>query len=108
MAGAALATVLLVLQIFTRGDTLLAWAFAYVYVTLQALDTNSFAGGQPHSWIEMLFLSFTILTGTGMSDILPSTGHAMSVVMVEQAVGLFYVAMVVTRLVGLQAMPRRA
>ena len=148
---AAPATVLLVLQVFTRSDTLfawssafeavlyfyaalsmmaymlndnrvsidelfaigtvftlLAWAFAYVYVALQALDPSSFTGGAPHSWVDMLFLSFTVLTGTGMSDILPSTGHAKSVVMIEQAVGLFYVAMVVTRLVGLQAMRRRA
>lgn len=148
---AAPATVLLVLQVFTRSDalfawssafeavlyfyaalsmmaymlkdnrvsidelfaigtvfTLLAWAFAYVYVILQALDPGSFDGGEPQSWMDMLFLSFTVLTGTGMSDILPSTGHAKSVVMIEQAVGLFYVAMVVTRLVGLQAMRRRA
>jgi hypothetical protein len=43
-----------------------------------------------------------------MGDISPSTGQAKSVVMVEQAVGLFYGAMVVTRLVGPRAMRRRA
>lgn len=98
-------------ELFAIGTvfTLLAWAFAYVYVVLQAVDPNSFtsSGGNVHSWVDMLFLSFTILTGTGMSDILPTTGHAKSVVMVEQAVGLFYVAMVVTRLIGLQAMRKR-
>lgn len=98
-------------ELFAIGTvfTLLAWAFAYVFVVLQAVDPGSFSAshGEVHSWVDMLFLSFTILTGTGMSDILPNTGHAKSVVMVEQAVGLFYVAMVVTRLVGLQAMRKR-
>ena len=46
-------------------------------------------------------------TGAGMSDILPTTGHAKSVVMVEQAGGLFFVAMVVTRVIGPQAMRNR-
>jgi hypothetical protein len=98
-------------ELFAIGTvfTLLAWAFAYVFVVLQAVDPGSFSAsdGEVHTWVDMLFLSFTILTGTGMSDILPITGHAKSVVMVEQAVGLFYVAMVVTRLVGLQAMRKR-
>jgi hypothetical protein len=89
--------------------TLLAWAFAYVYVVLQALDPASFStnAGELHSWTDLLFLSFTVLTGTGMSETVPLTAHAKSVVMIEQVIGLFYVAMVVTRLVGLQAMRRK-
>ena len=98
-------------ELFAIGTvfTLLAWAFAFVYVVLQALDPTAFStdGGEVHSWVDLLFLSFTVLTGTGMSDILPMTGHAKSVVMIEQVVGLFYVAMVVTRLIGLQAMRKR-
>ena len=90
--------------------TLVAWAFAYVYVVLQAVDPGSFGTGasHAHSWMDLLFLSFTVLTGTGLSEIMPITGHAKSVVMIEQVVGLLYVAMVVTRLVGLQAMRKRA
>lgn len=98
-------------ELFAIGTvfTLLAWGFAFVYVVLQALDPAAFStdGGEVHSWVDLLFLSFTVLTGTGMSDILPMTGHAKSVVMIEQIVGLFYVAMVVTRLIGLQAMRKR-
>lgn len=98
-------------ELFAIGTvfTLMAWAFAYVYVVMQAVDPRSFSGtGQElHSWTDLLFLSFTILTGTGMSDILPVTGHAKSVVMLEQVVGLLYIAMIVTRLVGLQAMRRK-
>ena len=98
-------------ELFAIGTvfTFLAWAFAYVFVVLQALDPGSFAldSDEVHSWVDMLFLSFTVLTGTGMSDILPTSGHAKSVVMIEQVVGLFYVAMVVTRLIGLQAARKR-
>lgn len=90
--------------------TLLAWAFAYVLVVLQALDPASFAapGGEVRSWMDLLFLSFTTLSSTGLSDILPLTGHARSVVMIEQVTGVFYIAMVVTRLIGLHAMRERA
>jgi hypothetical protein len=99
-------------ELFAIGTvfTLLAWAFAYVFVVLQAVSPDSFSasGSGAHSWMDLLFLSFTILTGTGLSEIAPATGHAKSVVMIEQVIGLFYVAMVVTRLVGLQAMRKRA
>jgi hypothetical protein len=84
--------------------TLLAWAFAYLYVVVQGLDPHGFnpAGQGSRSWMELLFLSFTTLSSTGLSDITPISGHARSVVMLEQVVGLFYVAMVVTRLVALR------
>ena len=84
--------------------TLLAWAFAYLFVVVQGLDTNAFsAEGEPsRTWMELLFLSFTVLSSTGLSDIVPVSGHARSVVMLEQVVGIFYVAMVVTRLVALR------
>ncbi|HUS22026.1 MAG TPA: ion channel [Aeromicrobium sp.] len=83
--------------------TLFAWAFAHLYVVLQALDPGSFAGPGDHarSWAELLFLSFTTLSSTGLSDIVPVSGHARSVNMIEQVAGLFYIAMVVTRLVSL-------
>jgi len=83
--------------------TLVAWAFAHLYVVLQALDPAAFGASDtdPRSWTELLFLSFTTLSSTGLSDILPETGHARSVVMIEQVAGVLYVAMVVTRLVGL-------
>ena len=53
------------------------------------------------TWVELLFLSFTNLSSTGLSDILPITAHARSVVMIEQLAGLAYVALFVSRLVGL-------
>ena len=99
-------------ELFAIGTvfTLLAWAFAYVFVVLQAIQPASFTSGadDAHTWMDLLFLSFTILTGTGLSEIQPATGHAKSVVMLEQVVGVFYIAMVVTRLIGLQALRKRA
>ncbi len=84
--------------------TLLAWAFAYLYVVVQALDPGGFNpdGVGSRSWMELLFLSFTTLSSTGLSDITPISGHARSVVMLEQVAGVFYIAMVVTRLVSLR------
>jgi len=89
--------------------TLLAWAFAFVFVVVQALQPASFGGeGEGiRTWMELLFLSFTTLSSTGLSDIVPVTGHARSVVMLEQLVGLLYIAMVVTRLIGLRAARER-
>lgn len=87
--------------------TLLAWAFAYVYVVVQALQPGSFIAAidpsADRSWTELLFLSFTTLSSTGLSDVVPVQGHARSVLMIEQLCGLFYIAMVVTRLVSLKA-----
>jgi hypothetical protein len=86
--------------------TLLAWAFAYLFVVVQALDAHAFlppgAGQQARSWMDLLFLSFTTLSSTGLSDITPISGHGRSVVMLEQVAGIFYIAMVVTRLVALR------
>lgn len=83
--------------------TLAAWAFSHTYVVVQALDPAAFgaSGADPRSWTELLFLSFTTLSSTGLSDILPETGHARSVVMIEQVAGVLYIAMVVTRLASL-------
>lgn len=87
--------------------TLLAWAFAHAYVVVQAVDPGAFTAAidptADRTWTELLFLSFTTLSSTGLSDVVPVTGHSRSVVMLEQVAGLFYIAMVVTRLVGLNS-----
>lgn len=83
--------------------TVVAWAFAYVFAAAQVLWPGSFVGtsGSDQSWYELLYLSFTTLTSLGLSDVLPVRDHARSLVMVEMVVGVFYVALVVARLVGL-------
>jgi len=56
--------------------------------------------------MELLFLSFTTLSSTGLSDVVPIKAFARSLVMLEQLAGIAYVAMVVSRLVGLMVMRR--
>ncbi|HEX2766104.1 MAG TPA: ion channel [Candidatus Limnocylindria bacterium] len=85
--------------------TVVAWAFAYLYVAIQIIWPGSFTAtldpGAERSWMELLYLSFTTLTSTGLSDVLPVLSHARALVMIEQVVGLMYVALVISRIVGL-------
>jgi hypothetical protein len=94
-------------ELFATGAafTVVAWAFAYLYAAVQVLWPGSF--GPDRAWFDLLFLSFTTLTSTGLADFAPVLEHARSVVMLEQVAGVFYVALVVARLVGL-AIRRRA
>ena len=85
--------------------TLVAWAFAHLFVVAQAIDPNSFAAQR--TWMELLFLSVTTLTSTGLSDIVPVTAGARAIVMFEQIAGLGYVVMLVSRVVGLAIRPTR-
>jgi hypothetical protein len=100
-------------EIYATGAafTVVAWGFAYVYAAAQVVWPGSFtgAGGSgDRSWFELLFLSFTTLTSTGLSDVTPVLGHARSLSMVEQVTGVFYIAFVVARMVALTVARRRA
>ena len=85
--------------------TVVAWAFAYLFAAVQAVWPGSFTAAldptQARSWIELLFLSFTTLTSTGLSDVVPVLPQARGAVMIEQVAGLMYVALVISRIVGL-------
>ena len=100
-------------ELFAVGATftLVAWAFAYSYTVCQAIEPGSFTAAvdpsADRSWMELLFLSFTTLSSTGLSDVVPIKPFARSLVMIEQVAGIAYVAMVVSRLVGLLVIGRR-
>jgi hypothetical protein len=100
-------------ELFAVGATftLVAWAFAYSYTVCQAIEPRSFTAAvnpdQNRSWMELLFLSFTTLSSTGLSDVVPIKPFARGLVMLEQLAGIAYVAMVVSRLVGLLVVHRR-
>jgi hypothetical protein len=106
-AAGALIAYMLADHVITRDElyavgatfTLVAWAFAYTYTVCQAIEPHSFA--EHRTWMELLFLSFTTLSSTGLSDLTPVEPFARSLNMLEQLAGLAYVAMVVSRLVGL-------
>ena len=99
-------------ELFAVGATftLVAWAFAHLYVVNQAIQPESFtAAVNPEgerTWVELLFLSFTTLTSTGLSDVVPVKAFARGLVMIEQLAGLAYVAMLVSRLVALMVARR--
>ena len=94
-------------ELFAVGATytLIAWGFAYLYIVCQAWSPGSFASGahpkEPLTFIELLSLSFTNLSATGLSDIVPITSPSRVLVMLEQFTGVGYLAVVVSRLIGL-------
>ena len=100
-------------ELFAVGATftLVAWAFAYSYTVCQAIEPGSFTAAvdpaADRSWMELLFLSFTTLSSTGLSDVVPIKAFARSLVMLEQVAGVGYIAMVVSRLVGLTVLRGR-
>src|SRR5829696_1466252 len=101
-------------ELFAVGATftLVAWAFAYSFTVCQAAAPGSFtAAVEPaadRSWMELLFLSFTTLSSTGLSDVVPIRAFARALVMLEQIAGVAYIAVVVSRLIGLLLLEDRA
>lgn len=85
--------------------TLLAWAFAFAYSVCQYFVPGSFgiSGNmlERRSWLELLFLSFSILSGVGLSDITPIAPMARSLVMLEMFSGVMFIAIVVSRLIAM-------
>lgn len=93
-------------EIYATGScfTVVAWGFAFLYGAVQdAWGAGQFAhaGTGALDWMQMLFLSFTTMTSTGLSDISPAGAHARSIVMIEQLAGMFYVALVIARVMAL-------
>lgn len=93
-------------ELFAAGATftLLAWGFAYVYLVWQTWMPGSFVGstpGQPLTFFELLYMSFNSLSATGLGDFLPVNAPARVLVMFEQFAGVGYIAVVVSRLIGM-------
>ena len=99
-------------ELFAAGATftLLAWAFAYAFVACDAIVPGSFSAPinptGPRTWTELLFLSVALLSSVGLSDILPVTGMARALVMLESVAGVMYLTLVVSRLIGLTMLRR--
>jgi hypothetical protein len=100
-------------ELFAAGATftLLAWGFAYAFFVCQAWYPDSFAAieepERPRRWLELLSLSFSNLSATGLSDIMPVGSPARVLVMLEQFAGVGYIATVVSRLIGLTIIRHR-
>lgn len=84
--------------------TLITWGFAFLYSVCQIWYPASFTTtpAEPKTWLELLFLSFSIQSSTGLSDILPLTPAARVLTALQMFCGVMYIALVVSRLVALQ------
>ena len=88
---------------------LLAFVFAYVYAVIEHLAPGAFFINPTNNpdgatgWWELLYFSFTCLTSVGFGEITPVHDVARSVVMLQQVTGVLYLAIVISRLIGMTA-----
>jgi hypothetical protein len=90
--------------------TLLAWAFAYLFVACQGIVPGSFGYatvGVARTWTELLYLSVAVLSSVGLSDIIPMAPMARALVMLESVAGIMYITLVVSRLINLTGQARK-
>ena len=94
-------------ELFAAGATftLLVWGFALAYSVCQQLYPQSLTAltnaDAPRTWMELLFMSFSIQSGTGMGDVMPVSSQARVIGIFQMFTGVMYLAIVVSRLVAL-------
>jgi len=85
--------------------TVLAWGFALLYSVCQYFIPGSITGSinpnAPRTWLELIFLSFTILSSTGYGDIMVVHPVTRVISIFQMFIGLMYMALIVSRLVSL-------
>lgn len=90
--------------------TLIAWGFTYVFILIQALQPGSYAAAVDptidRTWTELMYLSFALLSSTGIGDVIPLSPIARGVAAIEMFVGVLYIAAVVSRLIGMTLINR--
>ena len=85
--------------------------YAWLFMALQIVQPGALvipgAEDEPlRKWMELVFISGTNFSNTGLSDIVPHSPHARMLVLLEQWNGLMYLALVVARLAGFLKHPR--
>ena len=94
-------------ELFAAGAvfTLIAWGFAFLYSICQLLIPGSFQNpnfaGDYQRWFDLLFLSFSLQSATGLSDIMPVLPAARVIAMIQMLCGVMYLALIVSRLISL-------
>jgi hypothetical protein len=95
---------------------LLAFAWAGAYAMIEIVSPGAFAipraaGAAPDDGApllaDMMHLSIATLTSTGFGDITPVAPFARSFSQLEQLTGVFYIAVLISRLIGLYPMEER-
>jgi hypothetical protein len=86
---------------------LIAFTFASLFGLLQVVEPNAFYVATTHNpdgrltWADLMYFSFTVLTSTGFGEITPVTGMARNLIVLEQVLGVMYVAFLIARLANL-------
>jgi len=79
--------------------------FVPIYGLLDVLISNSFRDGTfpdaPVQWQQLIYFSYTTLTSSGYGDILPVSWWARSLANIEMIAGVFFITIVMSRLVSL-------
>ncbi|MCP4400405.1 MAG: hypothetical protein GY801_24250 [bacterium] len=117
MAFTALVLLLFVLTVSQVDEDLLYGAiaiymliggtWAMMYTILEELRFGSFAIAAAHdldgvvTWFDLLFYSFATLTTLGYGDIVPVTSQARALAVIEAIIGVMYLAIIISRLVGI-------
>lgn len=94
-------------ELFAAGATftLLVWGFALAYSVCQQIYPQSLTAlvdaDAARTWMELLFMSFSIQSGTGMGDVMPIGKQARVIGIFQMFTAVMYLAIVVSRLVAL-------
>lgn len=90
--------------------TVVIWAFAYLFVLTDAFWPGSFPAlaNSDNGFFGALFIAVTTLTSVGLSDVVPQSDQGRAIVMIGEIVGLFYMAIIVSRIISISvAVARR-
>jgi hypothetical protein len=87
------------------GYLLLGLIWAMLYALIETVYPGSFArtatSGDTRPWGDLLYYSYVTLTTLGYGDVLPLSTRVRSLAILEAVTGVFYVAVLVARLVSL-------
>jgi len=99
-------------EIFAAGATftLFVWGFALAYSVCQQIYPQSLTGlinpDDNRRWMELLFMSFSIQSGTGMGDVMPISREARVIGIFQMFSAVMFLAIVVSRLAALAVKPK--
>jgi hypothetical protein len=91
---------------------LIALSFASLFGFLQVFEAEAFTATIAHgpdgklNWSDLMYFSFTVLTSTGFGEITPATPMARALIVIEQLLGVMYVAFLIARLANLYGTPK--
>jgi len=89
---------------------LIAFSFATLFGLLQRFEPDAFNAAVAHggdgrlNWSDLMYFSFTVLTSTGFGEITPATHMARALIVIEQVLGVMYVAFLIARLANMYGM----